>query len=75
MADIQAGDPASQEKRKKAYGTLIRLALVAWTVQFKSPDYVKESTMSFLEQKNCKETLRASSRELDVRLVSFSWRL
>ncbi|KAI9666002.1 MAG: copper transport protein [Bathelium mastoideum] len=67
MAGVQIDDSASQDKRKKAYGSLIRLALAAWTVQFKTPDYVKETTMSFLEQKNCKETLRASSREPDVR--------
>ncbi|KAL9071684.1 MAG: hypothetical protein Q9157_005381 [Trypethelium eluteriae] len=67
MAAIQTEDSATADRRKKAYVTLIRLALAAWTVQFKIADYVKEATMTFLEQKNCKETLRASSRELEVR--------
>ena len=69
MAGVSADDSVAQDKRRKAYGPLIRLALAAWTVQLKTPEYVKETVMSFLEQKNCKETLRASSRELDVRLA------
>ena len=71
MAAVQTEDSTSQDKRRKAHSTLIKLALAAWTVQFKNPDYVKETTMNFLEQKICKETLRASSRELEVRSANF----
>lgn len=56
-------------KEGKAYNVLVRLALPPYTIHFKSPTYMKESTIELLDKTVCKDSLRATAQKVDVRFV------
>ena len=65
MAEDQDGG----KKAVEAYSVFVRLALPPYTIHFKSPNCIKESTMDMLDRRVCKETLRATSQRAEVRCV------
>ncbi|THW88845.1 hypothetical protein D6D15_05674 [Aureobasidium pullulans] len=50
-----------------AYSTLMRLGLPAYTMHFKSPTYMKESMLERLDRTVCKNILKASAQQPEVR--------
>ncbi|CAD0087768.1 unnamed protein product [Aureobasidium vineae] len=52
-----------------AYSTLLRLGLPAYTMHFKSPTYMRESMLERLDRTVCKDILKASAQQPEVRLV------
>jgi hypothetical protein len=52
-----------------AYSTLMRLGLPAYTIHFKSSTYMRESSLEMLDRKVCKNILKASAQQPEVRLV------
>ncbi|KAI5246026.1 hypothetical protein E4T42_06524 [Aureobasidium subglaciale] len=50
-----------------AYSTLLRLGLPAYTMHFKSPTYMKESMLERLDRTVCKDILKASAQQPEVR--------
>ncbi|KAH9827505.1 Spinocerebellar ataxia type 10 protein domain [Teratosphaeria destructans] len=54
-------------KVRKAHAVFIRLVLPPYTIHFKSPSYMREATLSLLDTKVCKETLKATASNTAVR--------
>jgi hypothetical protein len=53
-----------------AYSTLLRLGLPAYTMHFKSPTYMRESMLERLDRTVCKDILKASAQQPEVRFVA-----
>lgn len=53
-----------------AYSTLLRLGLPAYTMHFKSPTYMRESMLERLDRTVCKDILKASAQQPEVRFVT-----
>ena len=51
----------------RAHSTFVRLALPPYTIHFKSPTYMKDTTMDMLDKRVTKETVRATGQKSDVR--------
>ncbi|KAF2772409.1 hypothetical protein EJ03DRAFT_307448 [Teratosphaeria nubilosa] len=63
-----ARDPESHaDKVRKAHAVFIRLVLPPYTIHFKSPSYMRDATLSLLDTKVCKETLKATAATAAVR--------
>ncbi|KAI4850648.1 hypothetical protein E4T44_02621 [Aureobasidium sp. EXF-8845] len=50
-----------------AYSTLLRIGLPAYTMHFKSPTYMRESMLERLDRTVCKDILKASAQQPEVR--------
>ncbi|EME89366.1 uncharacterized protein MYCFIDRAFT_127594 [Pseudocercospora fijiensis CIRAD86] len=51
----------------KAHSVFVRLALPVYTQHFKSPAYVKESTLDMMDNRVSKEVLKSTAQRADVR--------
>lgn len=51
----------------KAHSVFVRLVLPPYTIHFKAPKYMRESTLELLDKKVCKETLKSTAQKPDVR--------
>ncbi|KAF7191340.1 Copper transport protein 86 [Pseudocercospora fuligena] len=62
-----ARDADAQTKMAKAHSVFMRLALPVYTQHFKSPAYVKESTLDMMDNRVSKEVLKSTAQRADVR--------
>ncbi|QIX01870.1 hypothetical protein AMS68_007387 [Peltaster fructicola] len=51
----------------QAHSVFVRLVLPPYTIHFKSPTYMKESTLELLDGRVCKEVLKSSASSSEVR--------
>ncbi|WPG98527.1 Hypothetical protein R9X50_00131800 [Acrodontium crateriforme] len=58
---------ANSERKRKAHSVFVRLLLPPYTIHFKSPTYMRESTLELLDRKVCKETLKSTAQDASVR--------
>lgn len=56
-------------RMQKAHSVNIRLVFPAYTVHFKSPSYVRDTTLDLLDKKVCKETLKSTAQDASVRIA------
>ena len=67
MTSNMARDPDDPNRAAKAHSVFVRLVLPPYTIHFKAPKYMKESTLDMLDKKVCKETLRGTAQSPTVR--------
>jgi palmitoyltransferase len=67
MTSNMARDSDDPDRAAKAHSVFVRLVLPPYTIHFKAPKYMKESTLDMLDKKVCKETLRGTAQSPTVR--------
>ena len=65
--EMAVRDAYEQAKMAKAHSVFMRLVLPPYTIHFKSPTYMREGTLEVLDKKVCKETVKGTVQNVDVR--------
>ncbi|KAK4549402.1 hypothetical protein LTR36_006399 [Oleoguttula mirabilis] len=60
---------APPTRLQKAHSVFVRLVFPAYTVHFKSPTYVRDTTLDLLDKKVCKETLKSTAQDGLIRIA------
>ncbi|KAK3112665.1 hypothetical protein LTR53_010835, partial [Teratosphaeriaceae sp. CCFEE 6253] len=67
--EVLHGTEAALDKTAQAHSVFLRLVLPPYTIHFKSPHYMRDSTLDLLDRRVCKATLKATAATPSVRLA------